>query len=493
MARGLSVSRLINVTVNLSPQAAQFANFNALVIVGDSDVIDTVQRIRSYNTITEVAADFGVDAPEYDAAALFFSQVPRPNQLYIGRWARTATKGRVNGGVLTAVQQTLATWTAIADGSFKISIDGVVKTLTDLDFSAALNLNGVATVIDTALVGGSCVWDGSRFIIKSDTTGATSTVGYASAVDPDTGTDIATMLKLTSTTAGTPVVGIAAETAEACVAALSDLATSWYGLTFAASTQPTDDAYMDVAAFIQAAVPAKIFGISTSNSQVLDSSVTDDIASRTKGAQYTRTFVQYSAIPFVAASFFGRAFTVNFSASNSTITLMYKQEPGVTPENLTPTQANAATDKRCNFYVYYDNGTAILQNGVMSGPAFFDEIHGTDWLQNRIQTDVWNLLYTSTTKVPQTDAGNALIQTTIENGCAAGVVNGLLAPGQWNSGGFGTLNQGDFLPKGYYVYAPPISSQAQADREARKSVPFQVAAKLAGAIHSVDVLVNVNR
>lgn len=83
--------------------------------------------------------------------------------------------------------------------------------------------------------------------------------------------------------------------------------------------------------------------------------------------------------------------------------------------------------------------------------------------------------------------------TTVEQVCAQGVVNGLLGPGVWNSGGFGALNQGDFLAKGFYVYAPPISTQAQADRAARKSVPIQVAAKLAGAIHSIDVLINVNQ
>lgn len=491
MARGLSVSRQINVTVNLAPLAAQFANFNALVIVGDSDVIDTNQRIRSYNLLSEVASDFGVNAPEYDAAALFFGQTPRPNQLYIGRWARTATSGRLNGGALNATEQLISTWNAITSGGFKIDIDGVEKSLTGLDFSDALNLNGVAAVIDTALAGGSCLWDGTRFVIKSDTTGAASTVGYATA--PASGTNIAGVLKLTSTTASPAVVGIVAETAEECVAILDNQATSWYGLMFASSVDPVEADYLAVAAYIQGAGVSHIFGVSSSDTQLLDGTVTTDLASKLKAAGYTRTFIQYSAVPFVAASFFGRAFTVNFNANNSTITLMFKKEPGVTPENLTPTQANALTAKRVNYYVYYDNGTAILQNGVMCAEAWFDEIHGTDWLQNRIQTDVWNLLYQSPTKVPQTDAGNALIATQIESGLIAGVNNGLIAPGTWNSAGFGTLAQGDFLPKGYYVYTPPISSQAQADREARKSVPFQVAAKLAGAIHSVDVLVNVNR
>jgi hypothetical protein len=122
-----------------------------------------------------------------------------------------------------------------------------------------------------------------------------------------------------------------------------------------------------------------------------------------------------------------------------------------------------------------------------------DIITGTDWLALDIQTAVYNLLYTSTTKIPQTDQGNNTIVSTVNSICAQGVTNGLLAPGTWNSGGFGSLNMGDFLPKGFYVYAPPIANQNPTDRAARKSVTIQVAAKLAGAIQTVDIIVNVNR
>jgi hypothetical protein len=110
-----------------------------------------------------------------------------------------------------------------------------------------------------------------------------------------------------------------------------------------------------------------------------------------------------------------------------------------------------------------------------------------------IQTQVYNLLYLSSTKIPQTDAGNHIILTTIESVLSQAAINGLLAPGTWNAGGFGTISQGDFLPKGFYVYAPPIASQNVSDRSARKSVTFQIAAKLAGAIRTVSVIINVNR
>ena len=48
--------------------------------------------------------------------------------------------------------------------------------------------------------------------------------------------------------------------------------------------------------------------------------------------------------------------------------------------------------------------------------------------------------------------------------CQQAVNNGLVAPGQWNSGGFGQLSQGDLLPAGYYVYAPSVNSQPETQR-----------------------------
>ncbi|MFQ8737037.1 MAG: DUF3383 family protein [Bilophila wadsworthia] len=188
----------------------------------------------------------------------------------------------------------------------------------------------------------------------------------------------------------------------------------------------------------------------------------------------------------------GRAFTVNFSANRSTITLKFtasrRRRRG--PHR----NAGAALEaKRCNVFAAYDNDTAIFQEGVMSGPAYFDEIHGLDWLQNAIQSETWNLLYQSKAKIPQTDAGANQIITCIEAVLGEAVNNGLVAPGTWNADGFGLLERGDYLDKGYYVYTTPVAEQAQSEREQRKCPPIQIAAKLAGAIHFVDVQIDVNR
>ncbi|MFZ5936589.1 DUF3383 domain-containing protein [Pseudomonas sp. HS6-2] len=489
----LAVSGVVNVQVVMSPLAAALRDFGALLILGASSVIDTNERIRQYSSLTAVATDFGTTAPEYLAASLFFSQSPQPAILYIGRWAKAASSARLNGGALSTAQQAMSNFTSITTGSMKITVDGTVKTLSALNFSAAANLNAVASIITTALAGATCVWNAnfSRFEITSPTTGATSTLTYASSTGA--GTDVSALLGLVTGVASAPVNGIVAETLLSCVTALASMSANWYGLQVADAT-PTDADLLGVSAFIEGASPSRIFGITTQNPLALDGTSTTDIAYKLKAALYKRTFCQYSSSSaYAVASIFGRAFTVNFQGNNTTITLKFKQEPGVTAEGLNTTQAAALKAKNCNVFVKYDNDTAIIQEGVMSNGFFFDEVHGLDWLQDDVQTAVYNLLYTSTTKIPQTDAGINRIVTTVNERLEQAVTNGLVAPGQWNGPAFGALTSGQYLSTGYYTYAPPISTQAQADREARKAPVIQSAIKLAGAVHFVDVIINVNR
>jgi sulfur carrier protein ThiS len=209
---------------------------------------------------------------------------------------------------------------------------------------------------------------------------------------------------------------------------------------------------------------------------------------------YKRTMTQYSSTaPNAALSAAARILAVNYEGDNTTITLKFKQEPGVVAEQLSVTQALAAEAKNANVFIAYENGTNILEQGVMASGDFVDVITGADWLATTIQRDVWNLFYSSNTKIPQTDDGANLVQATVEARCGQAVANGLAAPGVWNAGGFGTLTQGDFLAKGFYVYIMPMRLQPQADRAARKCPPIQVAIKLAGAMHSADITININQ
>jgi hypothetical protein len=496
MTQGLSVSRVVDVQVNFAPQAIPTQRFDTLLIMGDSGVIDTGEAVREYDSISDVAGDFGTTAPEYLAATLFFSQVPQPALCYIGEWAQGPTAGRLTGGLLTAQQMLMANWTPIINGGFSVAIDGAAAVqVANLSFSSATNLNAVATTIQTALRTAasaptlSFVWNGTQFVCKSGTTGPTSSVAFFGA--PASGTNISAQLMMTSATAIRSTAGIAIETPVAGVARVDGR--GWYACIFAASRVLTDVEHLAVSAYIEAASDKHMYGITTNEQTALDPANTTDIGSQAMLADYTRTVIQWSLqSPYAISSFFGRALTVNFEGSNTTLTMKFKVEPGVVPEVLSGTQATTLVNKRYNTYVMYNNGAAITQEGVMSGRAYFDEMHGLDWLANRIQNDLFNVLYTSP-KVPQTNPGVHVLVTTCDASLSQGVQNGLIAPGVWNAPGFGELNQGDTLHYGWYTFANNVDTQSQADREARIAPLIQIAVKLAGAIHFVDVLINVNR
>lgn len=492
---GLPQSDVVSVDVTISPLAAALRNFGSVLILGSSPVIDTAERIREYSGITGVGGDFSVSDPEYKAAERFFAQSPTPSSVYIARWAQAATAATLHGGVLSSAQQAIANFDTIANGALDISVDGVAKTLSAIDLTAATSLPDVAAAVTTAFAGAATVvWNANynRFEITSATSGAGSTLGYATA--PGAGTDLGALLQFEQATASAPVDGIAPESITDAVNTVLTESNSWYALYIASSSLVESD-QTAVADLIEAASPSRLFGITTSDSKVLDPTSTTDIAYLISNNQYKRTLVQYSSSDENAAiSILGRMATVDFSGQNTTITLKFKQEPGVAPENLNVTQVKALEAKNANVFVKYANGTQMIEQGVMGNGYFIDEVHGLDWLQNYVQTNQFNVLYEAPTKIPQTDGGVTTLLVDVEKSMDQAVTNGLVAPGVWDSSlEFGALKSGDTLSKGYYAYAPPVASQPSAIRATRTAPTIQVACKLAGAVHFSNVLINVNR
>lgn len=490
----LSVNDVVTVTINLAAIAAQLRNFGLATILGDSPGIDVGERRRLYTSASAIAADLGNTSPEYLAAVDFFGQSPQPTQVWIGRWASSATAGLLRGATLTAAQQLMTNFTGIANGGMVITVNGTVKTLTAMNFTGQTNLNGVASVITTAFAGAATVtWDSvySRFNVQSATTGINSVVTFASA---GAGTDVSGLLGLTSAAGGRTVAGIAAETFTTAVNYFINQWVDWYSLTDATTVQPASSDVLSAAQAIQAATVARIYGTTSQDPNCLNGASTTDLAAILSGANLSRTFLQYSSTDAnAAASILGRLATVNFQGVQTTLTIKFQQEPGITAESLTETQAAALKAKKCNVFTSYNNNTAIVQEGVMCNGYFIDEIFGTDWLQNAIQTGVYNRLYTAGTKVPQTNPGVTRLLGACEIVMDQADQNGLCAPGVWTGPDIGPVTTGQTLPKGYLCFAQSVDDQDQASREARIAPPITVLCKLAGAIHFANVAVNVNR
>lgn len=489
----LPVSRLINVSVSLLPTAAQSQNLSSCLVLTSDTIIDVVSRMRSYSTLNAVATDFGTSSPAYFAANLWFQQNPQPQQLLIGRWAKNASSGQLFGGPLSAANSVLTAWTSITTASFKVQVDGgSLQSIINLNLSSALSLAGVAGLITAAITGATCSYDAvnNRFFFTSNTTGATSTVSFLTA--GASGTDISAQLNGRNVAGSGAYVanGIAAESALAAANIFdSTFGQQWYGLVI---PEAVDADHTAVAGFIEGTNTKHYYGVTTQETGAPLASSTTDIAFVLQALGYNKTCVQYSSTSaYAVMSYLARILPTDYSGNQTVITLMYKQEPGIVPENLTASQASALTAKNCNVFVAYNNNTAIIQNGTSVSGQFTDTVVGADAFAIAVQTALYNTLFTIPTKVPQTDRGMHILTTAVTGVCIQFVNDGFLAPGQWTSNGFGALNTGDNMP-GYYVYAPPVSTQSAANRAARIAVPIQVAAKLAGAVHTANVAITVN-
>ncbi len=493
---GLSPGDVVSVTVSLNPIAAAIRSLNALLILGSTPgVIDTTERLRFYTQLDGgVDNDYQPGTPEYAAAALYFGQSPQPSALYIGTFAQAATSGRLVGGVLSAAQQLLSNFTAVTAGALDITIDGTADTVTAIDFAGAANLNAVAGILTTALAGKATVtWNpaSQQFYVTSASSGSTSSVSFSTT--PGSGTDVGPLFNFQAAGGGRLAPGSAVETPIQGITACANASGAWYQAVVAPVSAIQDSDRLAIAAFIEASAVPRIYGITTSSAAVLDPTNTTDIASAVKAAKYNRTTVQYSSsTPHAIASIFGFWNTVDFTGQNTTVTYKFKSEPGVTAEVLSETQAAALRAKNCNVFAAYSNDISIFQEGVMASGIFMDEIQGVDWLQGQAQTDVFNALQQAP-KIPQTDPGVNQLVAVLDGTFEGAVTNGLVAPGVWNGPALGAIKTGQTLSKGYYVYAAPVASQSQAQRQSRAAPALQAATTLAGAVHSVSVLINVQR
>ncbi len=193
------------------------------------------------------------------------------------------------------------------------------------------------------------------------------------------------------------------------------------------------------------------------------------------------------------ASYASRGLSVNFSGSNTTITMHLKDLLGVQPDpSMTQTLLTKAQAAGADCYVSLQGVAKVFCSGQNS---FFDQVYNLQWFVGALQIAGFNYLAQSATKVPQTEQGMDGLKSAYRNVCEQAVANQYSAPGTWNSSTtFG--NQSDFLAnitqRGYYIFSQPVAKQSQSAREARSAPLIQLALKEAGAIHSSSVIVYVN-
>lgn len=501
-----SITNVINVQILTGGRLAARDNLNVVALItSERNFLNSNKRYEVYRDLASVANDFGTTSKAYDHAKAFFGTSPNPvnagGYLVIGYWRASSETVAESAATLKGAElsgaSVIGQLQAIADGSMVITIDGTADTLTGLDFRTVTTLDDVVTKLNAQLTGAVASLDGIGIVITSSTTGATSsttspasTLTFASA--HTSGTDVSSILGLSDgsgavLTQGADAGTLAAESKEDAVNAVR-AETNAYGYVFV--DQPTSVEAKALAQLAQASgfLMYDVFE-SADNLKIATDNVVWDI----KLSSLTNYRMLYSKANNrkMATSYMARAHVVNFNGENTALT-MHLKELSIAAESYTEGEITKAKNVGLDVYTTIKNTPCILTSGAND---FMDNRYNLIGFQDALQTDLYNLLKSTGTKIPQTTRGMNLIIDQCEKTSKGFARAGVFGAGTWSSPDtFGDINvfKRAIEQNGYYWIYGALADQPQADREARKSTVIQGACKMAGAVHSIDVIVNVN-
>lgn len=254
----------------------------------------------------------------------------------------------------------------------------------------------------------------------------------------------------------------------------------------------------DVLALIAAGDAAgKFYAGTTNQADVRTPSLATDIVSKAKLQGSRRAFLlSHATAPYAGfelAAVFSR---VNFNAANSTITGEFKKLPGIVAEDLTLTAYSAMKEKGAVFYTVVetggqeDAGRVINSKSTSSFGEFIDDVFNLDGFVNSLRVNLYNALANIPTKLKQTPEGQQVLLDAAAQIGQRFIDNGYLGARTYTSDETGE----EVLSQGYEILsnANDILDITDAERADRLAAPIIMRLFRAGAIHAVDVTVNVD-
>lgn len=239
----------------------------------------------------------------------------------------------------------------------------------------------------------------------------------------------------------------------------------WYGLVLAGAAIAD---YDEVAYIIESV--EKLFAFSVQSKELpLALSRTD----------YLRTVVIYSdsADEYAHVAWL----TECFSYAPGSETWAYKTLAGVTAAELTTREMSRFDEANVNYYVSCANKDITLQGKVIGG-EWIDVIRFRDWLKNEMQLRIFALLVRYP-KIPYVDTGITLVENQMRSTLQDAQDAGGIAPTEFD--------ENEEPVEGFTVTVPKSAFLSSAQRALRKLRNCRYTARLAGAIHIVEIQGNL--
>ena len=497
MATGnIALSNTINVSLSAAPAGLGDYNTNSIVLLSNEQPLSSAPYIWAVSA-QDVINEYGsASLTAKMARALFtpsFNLRTGNGQVLV--FPYTATNATSCTATTVAMSdQKIAALKLVTNGLLTIAIDGITYEMTGLDFSTITTVNDVVTILNSwGLDCDIAVADTNKIKFTSRRYGATESTIVLSAATDSSGDGVDLYGDTYFDGANAVVVAGADATGTTIAEAIEEVDTIAY-VGGVVSTQACENSLIVAnATALQATDHIYFEGTSAlKNISVLGASI--------KSANLTKTrILAYSQNGLVGAkqaiaTYATIANSTNYSGVDTALTMNLKTLTGVTPDlNLNQTYYNAAKQFGVDIFANTEGLSVVysFDNG-----AYTDEVTGELWLKKSLEVSGFNYLRKTNTKIPQTESAMTGLKNAYETRLSQGIRNGLIAPGTWNdSVPFG--NPEDFLrnieERGYYIYSIPISQQPQTEREARIAPVVQIAIKLSGALHSSNVIVNVQR
>lgn len=494
------ITNVINVQLLKEGQAAAYDNVNVVgILTSERGALNSNTPYKAYKNQSEVIADFGALSRTASAAAAFFGTSPNAvnagGTLIVGYYRANretiAAKAAQLKGIKLDTVVTLEKLQAISNGSFSIDINDEKEVVAGLDFRTATSIDDVVAILaDELHEKATVMFKDNRFYVTSLAAGASQKLTFMQ--EGTAGAFVGLILGLSHgcgavITASEEVKTLEPETKLDAISRLKAL-TNIYGC--AMIDQTSDQEVAQLAVYAQSA-NIIIYDVFAGNDYLQVS--TSNPVWNIKLASQTHYRCLYSAVNNrnLAVSYMARAHSVNFNGENTALT-MHLKTLSVAAEDYSQTEIDAAKRVGLDIYTIIKDVPSVLTSGAND---YVDNIYNLMSYINAVEIGLFNLLKGTATKIPQTTRGLNQLIDTAEKESVRFARAGFIGAGTWSSpdyfGSYETFTNA-IAQDGYYWLAGSLADQTQADRQARKSPVLQNAIKNAGAIHSVDVIINFN-
>lgn len=483
-SNNLSPSNIIQVTLQGTPQGLAVPNINTVALISNEQPVwFGSQDYAIYKDPNTVAQDFGSSSLAAQIANAFFAQNPNP----------VATQGYL--AIIPRLQSVpVAATIQIQDVNYLAAATGASGNSITVEYTTGATpgeeiVSVTSNAITVQIASGATTADQIVAAILASTDASALVTATVYGVGSN---------RQTAPVSPTNLAGGTSSGTEPVQATMVRTANEVYYFGTLLDFIPTS-LFTTLPAYISGQ-DKMLFVASNDKAAIQAGGILAEFAARTQNncrGLYYNDGISQDTVNF-AAAYAARGLSTDFNGSLTAFTINMKQLVNFTPDTtLTQTDLNTCQATGIDVYPPFGfQGLTATGNLYTSGAnGFFDQVYNQFWLKFALQVAGFDYLAQTSTKIPQTETGMDGLKNAYRSVLTQAVTNGVMAPGSWTSPVvFGTVANlySSVAAIGYYVYSQPVTQQNQAVRAARIAPLVQIAAKMAGAIQTSAVIVQVN-